>query len=302
MFIHLPFGLPPQKNNFLNFVSWLPGTCGSFHVFPKVQSLGVCVAALCIWLQPLDVGSVWTARGGGGLGSTVDMLLTSSDHRISPFFDRSSKKNNNLNTSQVVSSLSPDFCRIVGQFFCGFQTFLSIQLRPFWCEICQVSKWNYVSWIWLWQLTRSIFNKLNQRISRNSLEILKVFVFFFLRVNISFFSRWKTYSQCVFGPALEKDSKRLFDLTWKNLISDFPERLKIRQSFFLWVKCWWIWRGSSSPKADPMCTCCSVSNGVIKIALGLHSVDESGWACDVQPLYSKKHQVPGNSLWLVLDV
>lgn len=87
----------------------------------------------------------------------------------------------------MVSSLSPDFCRIVGQFFCGFQTFLSIQLRPFWCEICQVSKWNYVSWIWLWQLTRSIFNKLNQRISRNSLEILKVFVFFFSPCEYFFF-------------------------------------------------------------------------------------------------------------------
>eukprot|EP00913_Durusdinium_trenchii_P017578 g16519.t1 len=28
-----------------------------------VQSLGVCLAALCIWLQPLDVGTVWTSRG-----------------------------------------------------------------------------------------------------------------------------------------------------------------------------------------------------------------------------------------------
>lgn len=38
---------PPKKNN----------------GFEQVQSLGVCLAALCIWLQPLDVGTVWTSRG-----------------------------------------------------------------------------------------------------------------------------------------------------------------------------------------------------------------------------------------------
>ena len=48
-------------------------------MFPKVQSLGVCVAALCIWLQPLDVGSVWTARGEVG-GTTVDVKLTEAHH------------------------------------------------------------------------------------------------------------------------------------------------------------------------------------------------------------------------------
>lgn len=146
------------------------------------------------------------------------------------------------------------------------------------------------------------FNKLNQRISRNSLEILKVFVLFSPCEHFFFFRAEKP----TVSVSLDLRSKKIRRdcstwQTWKNLISDFPERLKIRQRcFFVWVKCWWIWRGSSSPEADPLCTCCSVSNGVIKIALILHSVDESGWACDVQPLYSKKHQVPGNSLWLFL--
>lgn len=31
--------------------------------FVQVQSLGVCLAALCIWLQPLDLGSVETSYG-----------------------------------------------------------------------------------------------------------------------------------------------------------------------------------------------------------------------------------------------
>lgn len=135
LFIFLVTGLPPNEKT--TKPEFCLVTCrrvgGTFHVFPKVQSLGVCVAALCIWLQPLDVGSVWTARGEVDRGSTVDMLLTSSDHRIFTIFKhRSSKKNNNKRTNlKVVSSLSPDFCRTVGPFFCGFQTFLSIQLRPF---------------------------------------------------------------------------------------------------------------------------------------------------------------------------
>jgi len=100
-FIFLLLAFPQmKKRQNLNFV-WgdLPVPGGRFHVFPKVQSLGVCVAALCIWLQPLDVGSVWTARGEVGKGSTVDMLLTSSNYRnLTIFKHRSSKKNaNNLN-------------------------------------------------------------------------------------------------------------------------------------------------------------------------------------------------------------
>ena len=41
-----------------------------------VQSLGVCVAALCIWLQPLDVGSVWTARGEVSKWNYADPMCT----------------------------------------------------------------------------------------------------------------------------------------------------------------------------------------------------------------------------------
>lgn len=163
-----------------------------------------------------------------------------------------------------------------------------------------MSKWNYVSWIWLWQW-HLYFNKLNQRISRNSLEILKVFVFF-ISVWTFFFFALKNLQSVRLWTCARKRFEEIVGLDKHGRISFliFRSGWKSVKDFFLWVKCWWIWRGSSSPEADPLCTCCSVSNGVIKIALRLHSVDESGWACDVQALYSKKHQVPGNSLWLFL--
>lgn len=41
-----------------------------------VQSLGVCVAALCIWLQPLDVGTVWTSRGEVSKWNYADPMCT----------------------------------------------------------------------------------------------------------------------------------------------------------------------------------------------------------------------------------
>ena len=113
----------------------------------------------------------------------------------------------------MVSSLSPDFCRTVGPFFCGFQTFLNststFLMRDLPGEQMELRFLDLIVTV----DTIYFFNKLNQRISRNSLEILKVFVLFSPCEHFFFFSRWKTYSQCVFGPALEKDSKRLFDLT-----------------------------------------------------------------------------------------
>lgn len=41
-----------------------------------VQSLGVCVAALWIWLQPLDVGTVWTSRGEVSKWNYADPMCT----------------------------------------------------------------------------------------------------------------------------------------------------------------------------------------------------------------------------------
>ena len=41
----------------------LPAACSS----SKVQSLGVCVAALCIWLEPFDIGSTPTVDGEASL-------------------------------------------------------------------------------------------------------------------------------------------------------------------------------------------------------------------------------------------
>ena len=201
----------------------------------------------------------------------------------------------------MVSSLSPDFCRTVGQCFLwvsnlfinSTSTFLmrdlpgeQMELR-FLDLIVTVTRSILTNWT-------NVFPEIPWKFSKSSFFI-SVWTFLFFRaekptVSVSLDLRSKK---------IRRDCSTW--QTWKNLISDFPERLKIRQRcFFVWVKCWWIWRGSSSPEADPLCTCCSVSNGVIKIALILHSVDESGRACDVQPLYSKKHQVPGNSLWLFL--
>ena len=77
------------------------------------------------------------------------------------------------------------------------------------------------------------FNQLNQRISRNSLEILKVFVFFSPCEHFFFFRAEKP----TVSVSLDLRSKKIRRdcstwQTWKNLISDFPERLKIRQRFF----------------------------------------------------------------------
>ena len=40
------------------------------HFWPEVQSLGVCLAGLCIWTHPWDVGTVSTSRGEARSSST----------------------------------------------------------------------------------------------------------------------------------------------------------------------------------------------------------------------------------------